>query len=67
MTFLDSTVTPNAYPVFRPFESQAVKNCIEWITKHHVLPLGRQGRFEYLSSNDVAAKVHHLIPDSCKT
>jgi hypothetical protein len=54
--FLDGHVTEHAYPVFHRGESADVEAERARILEHGIDQVGRQGSFEYLSSDAVASK-----------
>lgn len=43
-----STVTASAYPIYRPGQMNEARAVLEKIKARGVIPVGRQGRFEYL-------------------
>lgn len=53
---LGSEFTHNAYPVFRSAEAEALDEDRAALERIGVIPVGRQGRFEYLGSDQTSAR-----------
>ena len=56
LDYRGGAVTPRAYPVFRVGEEHLVKESRRQLEATGITLAGRQGRFEYLSSADVASR-----------
>ncbi len=59
--FVGQQVTPFAYPVFHRGDSERVQSERERLTAWGIDSVGRQGRFEYLSSHQAALQARDLI------
>lgn len=55
LRFLDGTVTPRGYPVYRTSRARGIEDLKRRIGQTGVVLVGRQGSFNYVTSSDVAA------------
>ncbi|HVR38212.1 MAG TPA: hypothetical protein VMU84_03895, partial [Thermoanaerobaculia bacterium] len=59
-TFVDHTLTPRAYPVFRLGETEGIEADRQTLRALGINLAGRQGRFEFLTSHVAAEQARKV-------